>query len=89
MANSELSEPIRRVEAAAVLIAKERRDDVLTTEHLLLGALTNVHVEQYLRFLSVDYARQLLLDMEESARNLLFSKDDLRPERLRWKVLPV
>lgn len=36
-----------------------------------------------------DYARQLLLDMEEAARNHLFSKDDLRPERLRWKALPV
>lgn len=64
MANSELSEPIRRVEAAAVLIAKERRDDALTTEHLLLGALTNVHVEEYLHFLSVDKKKltQSLID---------------------------
>ena len=53
-ANSKLAEPIRHVEADAVLIAMDRGDDAITTEHLLLGALTNVHVEQYLRFLSVD-----------------------------------
>jgi hypothetical protein len=36
-----------------------------------------------------EYARQLLLDMENAARERLFTSPDLKPERLRWAQMPV
>lgn len=35
-----------------------------------------------------DYARALLLEMEATAREKLFSTPDIKPERLRWQAMP-